>query len=270
MNFLIGLEFEFGWKVSSTNYYFYKNETFLNIKQELEKTFGRNWTSNIQEFTQDGSLQFKTKKESYYGIELITKPMKESIAIKFCKDMLKWMQNNEKVCTNKTCGLHVNISILNKKIKKNQLNIDYYNLLSITPQKELLQLFGREQNKYCQISENKKFSLIINNKETNKNNLKYWLKYLKNSTIKVNSKNHNEELISVNNKKEFFKLIKKSYLDRLSQIPKRISIVEKVNNEEKYYEFRIIGNSNYEYRYKDIIKCINIFKESIKKSIQNK
>lgn len=274
MQFLIGFEFEFGWEIDPKNYYQY--DTFSQIRKILRKEFGREWISRIEHFTHDGSLSFPKTQGNHYGVELVTKPMPEDVAISFCKDMLYWMKKNPRVLTNKTCSLHVNINFKDKKLNK---KIDYYKVLSSTPQKEILQFFGREKNTYCTNSEDKKFSLIINKKETPRHNLKYWLQSLHKKIYKTTLKKPypnlykknpfkgNKHTIKFSNEEEFFELIKKSYLDRISQSPKGLAIVEKEQKYNKYYEFRMIGNSDYESKYRHIKKCITLFKKSLKNGL---
>ncbi len=274
MQFLIGFEFEFGWEVDPKNYYQY--DTFSQIKKTLRKQFGRDWVAKIEQFTHDGSLSFPKKKGDYYGVEIVTKPMPEDIAIIFCKDMLSWMKHNKRVVTNKTCSLHVNISFLDKKLNR---KIDYYKVLSKTPQKDILRFFGREHNTYCTNSEDKKFSLIINNKETPRHKIGYWLKSVDKLTYKTTLKKPFPNLykknphkpkahtIKFSNQQEFLELVKKSYINRVSQSPKGLAIVEKELKNNKYYEFRMIGNSDYELKYRDIKKCITIFKNVLKSSL---
>ncbi len=274
MQFLIGFEFEFGWEVDPKQYYQY--DTFSQIKKNLKQEFGRIWISRIEHFTHDGSLSFPKVHGDHYGVELVTKPMPEDIAIAFCKDMLFWMKNNKRVITNRTCSLHVNISFKDKKLNK---KIDYYKVLCGTPQKDILQLFGRENNTYCTNSEDKKFSLTVNKKETPRHKLTYWMKSLHKKTYKTTLKKPYPNLykknpfkgsshtIKFSDEEAFFELIKKSYLERVSQSPKGLAIVEKQQGQNKYYEFRMIGNSNYESKYRDIKKCITIFKNSLKKSL---
>jgi hypothetical protein len=274
MQFLIGFEFEFGWEIDPKKYYQY--DTFSQIKKELKKTFGREWISNILHFTHDGSLSFPRNKGGHYGVELVTKPMKEEVAISFCKDMLNWMKNHPRVITNKTCSLHVNINFLDKKLNR---KIDYYQVLCNTPQKDILRFFGREKNTYCTNSEDKKFSLIINNKETPRHKIDYWMKSLSKLTYKTTLKKPYPNLykknpykaishtIKFSDENEFFELIKKSYINRVSQSPKGLAIVEKEQKNNKYYEFRMIGNSDYEAQYRYIKKCITIFKKSLKSAL---
>lgn len=173
MDILIGFEFEFGWKKKDNGSYDYDFKVFNTVKKEIKNALGSEFLKNVHEVISDGSLCFPKKDGDVCGVEVVTKPMEEAYAIEFCKTFLRWMKKEERIITNKTCSLHINLSFKNKKINE---KIDYFTLLQTTPEKLILEMFGRQKNKYCIASSDKKFCLNIKNKFTPKHKIDYWLK----------------------------------------------------------------------------------------------
>lgn len=275
MTILIGFEFEFGWVRKDRKDYDF--QVFLAIKKELKKTFGNDFVKNIKEIVGDGSLEFSHKLGDVCGAEVVTKPMEEEKAIIFCKTFLNWMKNEPSVLTNKTCSLHVNVNFKDKKLNE---KIDYFSVTQKTPQKEILEKFGRLKNTYCISTTDKKFGLKIKNKETPRHGLDYWLTKANQNSITTTlrkphphlyKKNPNKgvkETVLFKDKDELLNVIKEAYIDRISNEQKGVAIVEKpLSFKNKYYEFRMIGNADYESNYKEIKKCITVFKNVLKKSI---
>ncbi len=275
MTILIGFEFEFGWLRKDRQDYDF--QVFLGIKKELKKSFGNDFVKNIKEIVCDGSLEFSHKFGDVCGAEVVTKPMEEEKAIIFCKTFLNWMKNESRVLTNKTCSLHVNVNFKDKKLNE---KIDYFSVTQKTPQKEILEKFGRLKNTYCIPTTDKKFGLKIKNKETPRHGLDYWLTKVNQSYItttlrkphphlyKKNPNKGAKETVFFEDKDELLNVIKEAYIDRISNEQKGVAIVEKpLGFKNKYYEFRMIGNTDYESNYNEIKKCITVFKNVLKKSI---
>jgi hypothetical protein len=70
------------------------------------------------------------------------------------------------------------------------------------------------------------------------------------------------------NKRDSYEMIKAAFLSSLCNVNKNIAVAEKISpSNKRYFEFRMIGNSNYEYREREILICIEKFKNAIKNSI---
>ncbi len=277
MDILIGFEFEFGWKRISNRSYEYDFQVFNRVKKEIKKELGNDFFKNIHDVVTDGSLSFAKKEGDICGVEVVTKPMEESFAIEFCKAFLKWMKKENRVITNSTCSLHVNLNFKNKKINE---KIDYFSLLQKTPEKLILEMFGRQKNQYCIASVDKKFGLRIKNKVTPRHTIDYWLKKIGDrhlNTVLRNNHPHlykknpykgKKETIFFKSEDEFLEIVKESYIERVEAESKGTAVVEKrgIRN-SKYYEFRMVGNANYERRYSDIKKSIIYCKKALIKSV---
>jgi hypothetical protein len=281
MQLLIGFEFEFGW-LPETNKkhapYFMGETVFREVRKNL-KDFFQDDFSFVKTIEDDVSISFpKTEPKDYYGVEVVTKPMLEDVAIQFCKKMLYWMKNNSRVSTNKTCSLHVNMSIKEKTINQ---KLDYFSILQLTPQNEILTQYGRTNNSYCKSTKEMKFNLTVGSYATKSRNFEYWLNKVKigkttMNTVKPNLYGFNVPKSQIQKKTIEFKdkiiwaeLIKERYLSSLEHEEKAIAIVEKMSPENiRYFEFRMIGNTNYHLRWTEIKKNINSFKQALKKSIK--
>lgn len=281
MQFLIGFEFEFGW-LPQTNKkhapYFMSEVVFREVRKNLKEFFKED-ISFIKTIEDDVSITFaKNQPQSYYGVEVVTNPMPEEIAIDFCKKMLFWMKNHQHVATNKTCSLHVNMSIKDKKINN---QIDYFSVLQHTPQNEILQQYERTKNSYCKSTREMKFNLNIGSYASKSRTFEYWLNKIKAGkismiTVKPNLYGFNVPKSKIQKKTIVFKdkviwaeLIKERFLQSLEHEDKAIAIVEKMSpTNARYFEFRMIGNTDYQLRWTEIKKNINSFKQALKKSVK--
>lgn len=189
------------------------------------------------------------------------------------------MKENKKIKTNSTCSLHINISFLDEH-KSEQ--IDYLNLINLVPQSEILNEFKRAKNNYCINTFNKKFSIITNGKISKERSYFYWInkkhnyKSLKFLSNKINygyliyNKNNQKTIskVSFNSEFEYENFIKKSFINRLNISGKNISIIDKRNIiNQRYFEFRMIGNKDYELKKEYILLSIDKFIDSIRKSL---
>lgn len=268
MNLLVGFEFEFGWQKLSFRHDF---EIFNDVKKDLRATFGAKWVRKIEKITYDGTLKFSNNGCGYTGVEVVTKPMPYEDAIIYCKEMLGWLKNHKRIITNKTCGLHVNMSLKDKVAND---KISYYKLLENTPQIDILKLFNRINNSYCRPTSEVKFSLRIKNKDTPRHKISYWLQKANDNHLSTVFKKKHLHMFSKNphpgvkktikfKNGELLKLIKEAYLDRLDMDSKGIAVVEKNLVGNRYFEFRMIGNENYQNKFKEIKKTIGLLKRSL-------
>jgi len=285
MEFLIGFEFEFGWepgfdakKPKGSKYIpkitYFENFIYVDVKNSLKKFLGSQYKF-IAEITDDPSISFnKNFRNGHFGVEVVTKPLEEILAIEIFSKILDWMRTTHNIITNNTCALHVNISVKDKKINN---RIDYFSVITNTPQNRILRQYGRLGNVYCQATSKRKFSLQINKRRTVLKSFDRWIKRLDKDYIYVttyqfsNFKLDGEKKISkiyFDNKSESYEMIKEAFINSLRNVDKNIAVVEKKSpTNQKYFEFRMIGNTDYEYKEQHIYKCIAIFKNAIKKSI---
>lgn len=281
MDFLIGYEFEFGWEptekvskpknISKARYF--EHFIFMNVKASLKSFLGVQYKF-IENITDDPSIAFnKNFREGHFGVEVVTKPLEEKESIKLFKNILLWMQQTVNIITNDTCALHINISCTDKKINK---KIDYFSLLYYTPQDETLKQFNRVGNVYCQSTHSRKFSLKVNNRRTVSKTFENWLNHIHKESISVTTYEFSNFKLDGQkkrarllfpDKKESYELIKSTFLNALCNVEKNIAIVEKFSPKNKrYFEFRMIGNTDYEYKEKEILSCFKNFKIALTKS----
>jgi len=124
----------------------------------------------------DGSLQ----KDGYAGLELISPTPPPPVA-KTLEDMdkiIEWAHDNDCI-TNKSCGLHMNISIPNY----NRDNLDYVKLAILTGDKYVLDQFGRAANTYCKSAID-----IIKSKAANTEQAEQLIDKLRNNVEEIASK----------------------------------------------------------------------------------
>lgn len=115
-------------------------------------------------FHNDGSINPNNK--LYKGIEILTPPLLASDAINLLEKIFEIIKNNN-CFTNKSCGLHVNISPIKKG---DYFKVNPFWLANQSIWKKMKKTFKRERNKYCQ---NIKISRIIKKNPTS------FLKYVK-------------------------------------------------------------------------------------------
>jgi len=289
MTIIIGFEFEFGWlpeiqsnmsiaKKTKKPIYFEKH-IYPEVYQEINDYFS-NSSQIISEIKEDPTIKFSKKYyDNFYGVEVVTNPVNYDNAKIFLVSFLDWMKENKKIKTNSTCSLHINISFLDEH-KSEQ--IDYLNLINLVPQSEILNEFKRAKNNYCINTFNKKFSIIINGNISKERSYFYWInkkhnyKSLKFLSNKINygcliyNKNNPKTIskLSFNSECEYENFIKKSFINRLNISGKNISIVDKRNIiNQRYFEFRMIGNKDYELKKEYILLSIDKFIDSIRKSL---
>jgi hypothetical protein len=287
MDFLIGYEFEFGWepvdKVTTPKKSknipkldYFEQFILLDVKSSLKKFLVSQYKS-ISGITDDPSIKFnKNFRQGHFGVEVITKPLEEKESILLLKNILIWLQQTPNIITNDTCALHVNISCIDKKHNK---KLDYFSILHYTPQKQILKKFNRIGNLYCQSTFTRKFPLNANNRRTITKTFDKWISKIYKDSISVTTYEFSNfkldgqkkrAKIFFPNKKEAYEMIKTTFLSALGSVDKNIAVVEKWSpTKKRYFEFRMIGNTNYEYKEKEILSCIEQFKKSLQNSISN-
>lgn len=163
----------------------------------------------------------------YYGVELVSPPMKPSIALEKLKEVFDAMKYNG-FETDSTCGLHVGISVPDMKNK-----IDPLKLMLFMGEDYILDIFERRGNHFTE-------PLFINALERVKR-----LGRIENMPQKFI--------------KELDQELKRSGKYKTANLGKLYS--------GGYVEFRVAGGDNYEYRYKDVVSAIGRFLTSIELAI---
>lgn len=287
MDFLIGYEFEFGWEpadkvdkpkksknIPKISYF----EQFIlgDVKNSLKKFLGSQYKC-ISGITDDPSIQFnKNFRHGHFGVEVITKPLQEKESILLLKNILVWMQQTPNIITNDTCALHINISCIDKKINK---KLDYFSILHHTPQEQILKKFNRVGNIYCQSTVKRKFPLSVKNRRTITKTFDNWISQIRKDSIYVTTYEFSNfkldgqkkrAKIFFPNKPAAYQMIKSTFLSALCSVDKNIAVVEKCSpTKKRYFEFRMIGNTDYQDKGKEIISCIDKFKKALQNSISN-
>lgn len=165
--------------------------------------------------------------DDYYGVELVSPPMKPSVALKKLEDVFGTMKDNL-FETDSTCGLHVGISMPNMKDK-----IDPLKLMLFMGEDYILDVFERRGNHFTE-------PLFIDALE------------------RVRRVGRIENM-----PKRFIKELdlelKRAGKYKTANLGKLYS--------GGYVEFRVIGGQNYEYRYKEVVAAIGRFLTSIELAI---
>jgi Putative amidoligase enzyme len=84
------------------------------------------------------------------GAEIVSPPMPVPEMIEYIRDVQQWAKNND-CYTNKTTGLHMNVSVPNFSIE----TLDYIKLALFLGDEHILQQFGRTANGYCRAATKK-------------------------------------------------------------------------------------------------------------------
>lgn len=285
--FLIGFEFEFGWlpstfplKKPKSKPLFFEAFIFPEVHAKLNKDFpGVNL-----EIKEDCTLKFNSLNQKYwethYGVEVVSQPMPEKEAMLFLSQFIQWLQEQDSIEINNTCSLHLNINFKNQTVNH---HINYWTLLNIYPQADTLKLFNRQYNQYCQNTHLVKIGYEKDSYLSKERTISYWRNKIhdnfKSLTLKVIKKSFNSERYEYSKQdKETYVLTGNSidllehlnllFQKKIFSMKKNLSIVKK-NEDNPYYEFRMIGNKNYHLRLHDIIDTLNLSKVCLLQSIQD-
>ena len=128
--FIIGFELEF---ISV----FHRDE----IKHFLKKEFPK--YKNKLQVVEDVTIGSTAKMP--YRHEIVTPPLPQEESLTLLKDLYVWLNTN-KCAANKSTGFHVNVSFAEKSLNKwlNPLHV-----VAATPVNDILQRWGRTNNRYC-------------------------------------------------------------------------------------------------------------------------
>lgn len=281
---LIGFEFEFGWDPTQKKHSRPKSKAHYFdevVEPEIQEALKLNFEEELS-CVEDCTVRFD-KDTSYwktsFGAEVVTPPFTKELALKFLEKFLRWMQSHSQISTNNTCSLHVNVSYVDQAKNK---KINYLQLLQDCPQETILKRYGRLQNRYTLPFSKVKYSLRTATHCTASKSCKQWslltsriyskiylkaipLKYGWESyeTNKEQSESHCFEYSNF----ELKKVLKQECLKTLESSKKGLAIVKKKSESGPYYEFRMIGGKNYEYRGDEILSTINMYLGSLSKAV---
>lgn len=132
--FIIGFEFEFFHPLWSDE-----------IEDDLHRIFGRKLGSKF-EVIEDCSLKTSPETRNLKGWEIVTPPLPEKESMEVFSVVRDYLVETE-AKTNKTTGLHVNMSIQNKKVMK---AMDPRIVIASTDDLYLAKIYGRVKNSYCE------------------------------------------------------------------------------------------------------------------------
>lgn len=292
--FFIGFEFEFGWlpkdfpmkKPKSKPTYFDQN-----ILPEVKYLLDSQFPDIALEIKEDCTLKFLSSKEinqgkkywqTYYGVEVVTLPMREVEALDFLDKFLNWLNSQDNIQINQSCSLHLNINFTSQAINQ---NIDYWKLLDIYPQEHSLNLFSRQKNEYCQNSHTIKFGFEENGFISKSRTLSHWREKInkwknKNSlrNLKMVKKSFGSEFYEISKQEKLTQklitpiesmesVVLQLFKKRINGMLKNVSIVQKNKDTNPYFEFRMIGNIDYHKRHSDILDTLQLSKASLLKSL---
>lgn len=288
--FLIGFEFEFGWLPSTFPFkkpkskpLFFEQFIFPEVYQKLNQDF----PGVTLEIKEDCTLKFNSSSQKYwethYGVEVVSQPMPEKEAVLFLHKFLTWLNSQNNIKTNKTCSLHLNINFISHNMNK---KVDYWKLLDSYPQEQTLKLFNRQTNEYCQNSHHIKFGYEENNFISKSRILSYWNQRINKWNMQQNpirrlkmiKMSFNGERYEISKQDKSIQILKTPHTlmsdivvdlfrKRVKGMIKNMSIVHKNQDTNPYFEFRMIGNTDYHKRVKDILNTLEISKKYLLKSI---
>ena len=122
-------------------------KTFKKIEASLSQIFSpveiETRATNVWTITTDESISDDDDDE-IVGVEIISPPLPLLESIQALKQMFAWMNDN-KVITNKSTGLHINVSVKNIK------DLDPVKLVLFIGEQYVAKQFERTMNKYAQL-----------------------------------------------------------------------------------------------------------------------
>lgn len=217
------------------------------VKEELRSYLGNYpWVKKLQ-VVPDGSVDD--------GWEIITPPWKAEVAMQRLRKLFAFIQ--EFGWTSRHTGLHINVSFSNSRV---QAKSDYYSLVKAFPEDDILATFGRSRNEYCYSTKKTEFWV---NSETVVESIACALVDLEGEfTLKqlermVGTKKFQKSIVGA---------VQNAVADNFNEYMDEKYVG--VNNKGNYFEFRVVGNKNYEYRYRDVADVVRKIKSAMKKSLK--
>jgi len=212
------------------------NGTQNSFRQFIKKNLSK-WDipfrgKNSFDVKRDGSLE--TNKDGFEGIEFVTPVMPFGVGKQFMKSVLNLMRKSEKIHTNDTCGLHINLSYQQEHLN---MEIDPHRIYFALDEESLLKDWNRIHNHYSQPRTKEIITWIKRNKRKSHWDLRTGL---------------NRRLLS-----------ECEHSDAISF--EKIEDVDNGWNDEcePYMEFRIMGGVNYEHKQDKIAKTLKEYEKAM-------
>jgi hypothetical protein len=235
--------------------------TFSGIRRHLRKSIGEDWIDHLRIEDDDSIRHLKSyEKEGRACCELITRPLLENEAIDQLEAILMWMQQYCK--TDYTCGLHVNMSFAKREMNS---RVSYPLLVQRLPQREILKLFDRTTNKYClEISLNERIDYLLRTASVDFFEVKsYSFKKL------LNILNLSDQDLAKAYRRGLINILDNMMTTHLQRKDKAVFVADRntFSKTKRYFEFRPIGNVDYQFRVEEILYCIDTFKDAMRHSV---
>jgi len=185
---------------------------------------------NAWKLVGDPSIETRRRHSYDNGCELVSPPMRIEKALKMLEVVFKFMRENP-VETNTTTGLHVNMDIGNKATKR----IDPAKLVTLVDDEAVARRYKRAKQMYC---------------------------LPHNSQIRKQAKYYN------NLKNKPCKLVDyiKQYGLAQDELEEKYRTINFGKQDQGFLEFRMIGNTDYQCRYKEIAKDVRNFELCMRKA----
>jgi hypothetical protein len=226
----VGFEFEFATNMSD-------KEVKKKLKEKLGiqvKSYGtKNW--RLDDDVSIEPRRHVSLSNCYDNrCELVSPPMRVDKALKVLKQVFEFMKE-ENIETNTTTGLHVNMDIGATATSR----INGTKLIALVDEEKIAKRYGRSRQMYC-LPRNSKIRQTV----------KYYDK-LKNKPCS-----------------------KKDYVKRWAltqeELEEKYTAINFIPRDQGYLEFRMIGNTDYQYKYTKIKNDIKHFEACMRKAADKK
>jgi len=245
-----------------------KAPTFSAIRKHMRDIIGEEWIDSLR-FDRDTSIRMLTKHDDMgrATCEIVTPPTPRKEAMRQLEALLVWMQGY--CITDHTCGLHVNISFTNPQLTS---RVSYLHLVRLLPQTKILKIFDRDGNKYCSAINTKKrvhgswstekIKRAIVQRFASKNKALTYDKVL--SII-----NGPDSVLADILRQGLLESVDEALFKQLQYKDKDIFVVDRnpFSKTKRYFEFRGIGNDDYQFRVDEIVETIQVFIDTLEQSV---
>lgn len=252
-------------QVGAPNIVYGRSDMQFNIGFELEYLTPKSFKSTTNDLRKLGLPEGRYLIKDDYSVysvldntliptEIVTPPLTEYKANVALTKLCKYMED-EGVVTNKTTGIHVNISPRLSSVKQ-KLNPE--TLIAVTDDYYIASRFNRQKNKYCT-----PWPIIVENLN------KAIVNTPKNSYIKYSLTDEFSDLIRdlYLNSHDLSALHQRAAKKIMSNEVKYTSVNFSKIKRHGYIEYRMIGGPKYEQRVPEIKEAIEHFKEGQKLAV---
>lgn len=236
--------------------------------KKLKEIYPEERWDKIFTIEMDGSLDDTDKK---IGVEMI---MKYDIGSKAIAKLVKVFSvlNNPEFSTTTECGLHVNMSHVDKK--KNKKDI-VFTVNQCLDKDKILKTFARSNNDYCVSNDKTTVStyylfdeLAEDLKSFMDSEVRKMTKTTSDYVSYINLMNFSKNLGNATTLQKFRTIISDSIKDRFlsNWEDDRPAIAPKCVDQKNYLEFRMIGGKDYQKKYPDVENSINEYLKAMIKA----